>query len=262
MVLDNLKSLRFSSAALEGLITSPLVSGWELYAGDGRVPNRFTWAITANEARLSKDFAQRSVPIWVKRARYAQGWYRRVCGLIDARRWEIVGDLLAFFRRPPKPLPRVTRWEVWETDVVARLPDPAAVMDLIAERQGDLDADTDSAELVRAAIVQVLKDRGYHPATAAVRFKPDDIASIVRAALNRRDEEYTATCTYLATLPVTGLVKRRSNGVRFWEWRGPEAGEGSTGWVDTSPCTGAGTDPGSGWRRRSDQRHSAGYTRH
>ena len=46
--LDNVKSHRLSSADLESLITSSVISGKRLYAREGRRPNTLTCVLTLN----------------------------------------------------------------------------------------------------------------------------------------------------------------------------------------------------------------------
>ncbi|HEX6987702.1 MAG TPA: hypothetical protein VF170_20145, partial [Planctomycetaceae bacterium] len=46
VLLDNVKSQRFSSADLEGLVTAPVLSGHRMYAGGGRRPNLVTFCVT------------------------------------------------------------------------------------------------------------------------------------------------------------------------------------------------------------------------
>src|SRR5437016_12783758 len=45
-MLDNVKTLRFSWADLEALITTDVISGRQLYDGEGRRPNTLTWVVT------------------------------------------------------------------------------------------------------------------------------------------------------------------------------------------------------------------------
>lgn len=91
--IDNLKTHRFSWADLEGLITAPVISGHQMYRGEGRRPNTLTWSITLNGASLSKDMAQRCVIIKVDRPHYAPHWEEQVRDFVESHRWEIIGDI-------------------------------------------------------------------------------------------------------------------------------------------------------------------------
>src|SRR5262249_18372997 len=78
VLLDNLKTLRFSWAELEALVTTTTISGRRLYIGEGRRPNVLTWFVTINGVSLSKDMAHRSVIIKVKRPNYSATWQQDV----------------------------------------------------------------------------------------------------------------------------------------------------------------------------------------
>ncbi len=93
VLLDNVKSLRFSWAELEGLITSPVISGHRMYHGEGRRANHLIWAITSNGATLSKDMAERCVIIQLKRPKYDPEWQPKVEKFIRQHRWEITSDI-------------------------------------------------------------------------------------------------------------------------------------------------------------------------
>ena len=92
-LLDNVKTLRFSWADLEGLITANVVSGHEMYEGEGRRPNTLIWAVTLNGATLSKDIAERSVIIKLDRPEYNPHWESEVREYIKENRWEILNDI-------------------------------------------------------------------------------------------------------------------------------------------------------------------------
>jgi hypothetical protein len=91
--LDNLKTYRFSWADLEGLISSPVISGHRLYKGEGRRPNYLTWGLTLNGASLSKDMATRVVVIKLARPQYSPTWEDTVRAYIEEHRWKILNDI-------------------------------------------------------------------------------------------------------------------------------------------------------------------------
>jgi len=49
IAFDNIKA-KIASADIEGLITSPWISGHRMFSGEGKVPNNFTYIFTANDA--------------------------------------------------------------------------------------------------------------------------------------------------------------------------------------------------------------------
>jgi hypothetical protein len=94
--IDNIKTLRFSWADLEGLITSPVISGHRMYKGEGRRPNTITWALTLNGASLSRDMAKRVIIVKLDVPEYSPTWEQGVRDYIEEHRWHILSDVCAF----------------------------------------------------------------------------------------------------------------------------------------------------------------------
>jgi hypothetical protein len=92
--IDNIKTHRFSWADLEGLITSPVISGHRMYAGEGRRPNSLIWTLTLNGASMSKDMAQRCVVIKLNRPAPNPTWEKDVGDYIKEHRWQIIADVM------------------------------------------------------------------------------------------------------------------------------------------------------------------------
>ena len=243
LTLDNVKTFRLSWAELEGFLTAPWVSGHDMYVGNGTTPNRYTLSITVNSASLSKDVAQRCIPIYLARPTYSATWQSELDDLIETRRWEIFGDLLAFFHRPSRQLSRYSRWGDWERDVLARLDGAERVRQVIAERQQDLDADASESDLVREQFEEELHLLCGQPADSCyVRFRSDDVAEIYNRATGERQSK-TKACARLSGLAIPELSKGKNDTTRFWEWNG--AGSASetarwyhdlvTRWVERQP---------------------------
>jgi hypothetical protein len=222
-IIDNIKSTRFSWADLEALITCDTISGRQLYVGEGRRPNLLTWILTLNAAALSRDFAQRVVPIRLARPAHDPNWEERVWGFISANRWEILGDIAATLARPAPPLAGFSRWSKWEAAVLAHVAEPGDCQKVIAERQAVLDDDQAEAALIRDAFVSELTRRGYDPARVAV-FIPAAVAGqIINTALNEHLPVPRASA-YLNTLAIAELRKSNAHGGgRGWAWRGQQA---------------------------------------
>lgn len=169
-LIDNLKSLRFSNSDLEGLVTSEVISGRQLFTGEGRRPNTLQWVITSNMPSLSKDLAQRSVIIRVLRPVYDPRWQRDVAAFVAENRWKIVGDCLAELRKAGQ-LPdehQFTRWSEWEQEVLAKAAEPARLAAEITHRQGLLDDDREQSCEVADAVREVIRTRGFDPDTDRV----------------------------------------------------------------------------------------------
>jgi hypothetical protein len=175
-LLDNVKSLKFSWAELEAMITSPVISGKQMYVGEGTRPNTLTWIITLNGASLGTDMAQRSVIIKIDKPEHAAGWKEETFQFIDNHWTALVADCLGFFRREPAELKIFSRWSSWERDVLSRLSDPEEAQRIILERQGQADVEEEEHEIIEAFFERQFSQLGYTPATAAV-FVPSEVAA-------------------------------------------------------------------------------------
>jgi hypothetical protein len=168
-LLDNVKTLRLSWAELEAMITSPIISGRQLYVGEGQRPNLLTWFITLNGVSMATDMAQRSVIIKVVRGKNDGPWWEQTRQFIDQHRGEIIGDIIAALRAQPFPLSDFSRWATWEQHVLCRLPEPGEAQRLILDRQGEANCELDEAEIIEEHFAEQLAKLGYDPNTAQVR---------------------------------------------------------------------------------------------
>jgi hypothetical protein len=220
--LDNIKSLKFSLAQLEALITSDVISGRQMYVGEGRRPNTLIWAMTMNGATLSKDLAERTVIIRVCRPEYDPTWEEKTKALIDEHRWEIVGDLLAILRGSGKELPDTTRWGSWERGVLSKVGEPTEAQKVIAERRGAVDGDAGETQEVRDFIARELRLRRHDPEREIIFIEFADLAPIVSAATGER-RGTPQMSGLLRTLAIPELRKSDREGTRGWLWTGTKA---------------------------------------
>ncbi len=168
-LLDNVKTLRLSWAELEAMITSPVISGRQLFVGEGQRPNLLTWFITLNGVSMATDMAQRSVIIKVVRGKNDGPWWEQTRQFIDKHRGEIIGDIIGALRAEPFPLADFSRWATWEQHVLCRLPEPGEAQRVILERQGTANCELDEAEIIEEHFAEQLSRLGYDPHTAQVR---------------------------------------------------------------------------------------------
>jgi hypothetical protein len=223
-MLDNLKTTRFSWGELEGLIPGHAISGHAMYQGEGSRPNTLTWCVTVNGASLSKDMAQRSVTIKLARPRYDPTWEQQTRDYISRYRWEIISDIGRCLELPSPPLATYARWNGWEQAVLSRLANPAELQRVILERQGAMDDDDQTADLVGDHIAQQLAHRHINPDTGHVFLR----LPVLAEWLSQIDKECPATkvTPYLRQLSIPQLsynqgVREPGTGQRGWVWRGP-----------------------------------------
>ncbi len=186
VLCDNLKSYRASSAAFEALITAPRISGKRLYHGEAQRPNFLNWILTVNAASLSKDLAQRVITIELDEPQRTGDWEECVSRYIADHREEIIGDLLAFYRRPACRLARHTRWATWESEVLCRFLDAEEMQRLIRHRQQAADVENEEASVIEDHLRRCLGDLNYDIDHERI-FLPSAIATQwLNEALNER----------------------------------------------------------------------------
>ena len=175
-MLDNVKTTRFSWGEMEALITSDVISGRRLYVGNANRPNDLTWYITLNGASLSTDMAQRTVEIKLADPVFDATWDERIAQFIDANRRALIADLVGVLQRPTKPLPEYTRWASWDSQILSRLDNPAALLDLILARRGEADVEVEEGEIIESFFASKLCWLEYDPEIVDV-FLPNEIAA-------------------------------------------------------------------------------------
>lgn len=219
--LDNLKRLKFSWADLEGLITSSEISGRALYQGEGRRPNTLIWIITLNGASLSKDMAQRVVPIRLKRPTFAATWEQEVRAYAQANRWQIIADIEATLQDEPGVFQPRTRWATWEQEVLSKVDKPAECQNLIAERQELIDED-DEEKLTVADLFRVqITSAGHNPTTDHV-FIPSAVAARWVSIATRKSWATNTASAYIRGLGIPELRKTKGGDERGWHWVGEQ----------------------------------------
>lgn len=175
-LLDNVKTLKFSWAEFEALITAPMISGKRMYVGEGSRPNNLTYFITLNGASLSTDIAQRCCIIKLAKPTYSGNWEDDTRSLIDEKRDEIIADALGFLQSHAEPLEWCSRWGAWERDIIARLPEPAEAQAVIRERQQVTDVDKEESQIIEDYFRTQLIDYHYEVDTAKI-FLPSKVVN-------------------------------------------------------------------------------------
>jgi hypothetical protein len=223
VLFDNVKTLRFSCAELEAIITNDIISGHRMYSGEGRRPNTLTFCLTLNGASLSRDMAQRSIIVQMGRPPHNADWEMDAIEFIEANRWAIIGDLIAELQVKAASLARHSRWGTWENDVLTKVDEPKECQKAIEERQGQVDEDAAEADIVRQGFIAELRARGHDAENQAVWIASATVAAIVNVATNERRPVNKATA-YLRTLTIEELRENRLGTGRGWLWTGKNAG--------------------------------------
>lgn len=181
-LIDNLKTRHFSHAEIEGAITGTKIDGNKLYDGYGYRPNLLTWFVTVNGANLSKDLAQRLVPIYLRKPEYSSQWLANLSKFIRERKWYIAADACAELALAGDPVPsHISRHGAWETCVLSKLPKPEELALAIISRKEGTDGDREEAEEVEFSIENAIRAKGLDPELDKVWISTDDLYEIVKS---------------------------------------------------------------------------------
>lgn len=207
LLLDNVKSLRFSWGELEALVTAPTISGYKNYVGEGSRPNTSTVFITLNGASLSTDMAQRCVIIKVREPDRSGTWEDDVNAFIEANRQAIIADLIGFLRGPRHPLEKFSRWAAWEDQVLRRLPRPVELQALILRRQGEANVENEEAGMIEDHFAGQLAGLGYDPQREEI-FIPNKVATGWFCEATGEREKSTSVSRIVKQKANEGAMKR------------------------------------------------------
>jgi hypothetical protein len=218
--LDNLKTHRFSSSTVEGLVTAQDISGRQLFVGNGTRPNYVTWCTTVNGASFSEDFAQRNVVIKLKKPTYAGNWEATVGAFIETNREAIEADVRHTLEvAKPKPVAAFTRRGVWEQQVLAKFKNPNKTIAELLSRGQAINADAYDRDDLLDFLRGKLRQMGVGKPDAAWGLIG---TSLLTAWLKEYDDA-------IHRKTVHGFVSRHLEGVLFfkrvassrhWVWKG------------------------------------------
>jgi hypothetical protein len=137
-LLDNLKSLRFSSDELESLVTCEAINGHRLYVGHASRPNYLTYAVTVNGPAFSTDMAERAVVIRLTRPYPSPTWYRDTVASIETQRADIFADIRWHLEQPARTT-FLDRWMPWAAEVLAVLDGAVDTLVRVNARRAEVD---------------------------------------------------------------------------------------------------------------------------
>lgn len=226
VLLDNLKSRKFSSSALESLLTAKVISGKRNYHGEGQIPNYITCCLTANAGSFSHDISERAVVIHLDRPQYTLDWRSNVGRFVAENRWRIIGDVIAELRSESHPTVSLTRWGEWQRGVLTKLPEPDRLVHLINQRSGEINEDAEEADVLRSEIIKAIKSPlsgvSIPPEESVVWFSNQQMSVLVHRATNERTNTVHAS-RYVSSLVVKELRKRKRGEDKGWLWTGSKA---------------------------------------
>jgi hypothetical protein len=170
--IDNVKSSQFSNSDHEAMITAREIQGNLNYKGNSSVPNYFTFVLTMNRAKLSKDLANRSIVIQLGTPNYTGAWYEETLHFIHEHKWKIIAGIKECLAKPGTPLDcsNLLRWASWEQGVLSKLENYHDLKNLIKVRQGEIDGESECS----TGFYDFLREKCFSGSTSDqfVLFKP------------------------------------------------------------------------------------------
>lgn len=227
VLLDNVKTTKFSWAELEALVSCSSINGKRLYVGEMYRPNLLTWFVTLNGPNLSTDLSQRAIVIRLKRnEREGKNWGPQVAAYIRENRKKVVADCLAILAGPSNESRQWLRWDAWEHGVARRFDNPSSFLALALCRQKDIDGDALEARVLEDEIRLKLAARGFDPARENV-FIPNRVFTDWWNAITSEKSSSVKIALriklFLDENQLDNLRKHRKESQRGYLWRGDEA---------------------------------------
>ena len=179
--------------------------------------------ITLNGASMSRDMAQRVVPIKLSRPAFAPNWEQVTRDFARVHRWEILADIGRLLDLPPGVMVAKTRWSTWEAAVLSKLDLAVECQTLILDRQSAIDDDTAEQDLVIDHFRAQLQRLGHDP-DGGPFFLPSAVAAAWLNGANNTSIPTNRASAHLKTLAIPGLeTGKKSGGTPGCRWSGREA---------------------------------------
>jgi hypothetical protein len=221
VLVDNVKRLKFNWPALEDFITSSVITGHALYTGEAQRPNLMTTFIIMNGGSLSKDLAQRVIPIRFARPTYNANWDCNVRDFIEKHRSDIISEAIADLKRDPGSLTADTRWTLWEHHVLNKCQHADECRKLIKDRTDLMDSEESDAYEFEQFIEKQLKDRTHDTDTDTIKIPTAIMAHWYSSYVNGPHGKPITPDVVTTTLklkPLKRLLYKHEKTGRFWIW--------------------------------------------
>ena len=177
---------KISNAGMAALFTTSAISGKRLYKGEGSRPNYLVWIMTLNSVTFDSDFASRCIPISLKRPSRSINWQERLNVFIENNRWILISTMLELLQTHTENSPAVTRWGLWENQVLSKVPgiNKKEVLDLIVERQKQNDNDLDEKEMIIDSLMNLIRKENVDISLRRFFISNADMADLARDSLH------------------------------------------------------------------------------
>lgn len=226
VVIDNVRG-RLAGSELEGMLTAPVIEGKRMYVGQFSRPNLLTYFFTSNTPQLSQDLADRSVVIKIGKQLHASGWEEWVEKFLDDNRAALLADLYAAVAQDDKcaiETENRDRWSMWQSAILSKFGDGNAMAALIKTRRRAVDADSDDAAEIAAAIEAEIAACGWDAETTTVRIGRQRMHDLLikHHAMDKTMSARTISSRLINLIGPTGrlsrLLRERAHKEGFYRW--------------------------------------------
>ena len=177
---------KISNAGMAALFTAGEISGKRLYKGEGSRPNYLIWIMTLNSVTFDSDFASRCIPIALKKPPHTIDWQAKLNAFIESYRWVLIATMIELLKTKTENLLPVTRWGLWENQVLAKVPGIVRekVLELVIARQKQNDNDLDEKEMIIDALMSLVKKTREDTSSHRFFISNAEMADLVRDSLH------------------------------------------------------------------------------
>jgi hypothetical protein len=218
-LIDNLKTLKWSWAGYESLLTIDSINGKKMYHGDARRLNDLTYVVTLNGASLSEDLAQRSVPVRLARPDYNADWEDSVRNYVRDNLTGLLREIRHALTHPNPDFKPAGRWARWERAVLGAVDDPARCQRVLAERRAAVNADQDDMARFRDHLADRLTDLGYDPSCDYIIIPSATMRDWYNESEGEKHSSKKVTPA-VRNLGIPELKYDKDLRPRGWTWRG------------------------------------------
>ncbi len=162
IIIDNVKG-RMNSAGLEAAITSDMIDGHRMYAGNAERPNNITWIITANTPKLSTDISDRAVVINIGPKKHGTRFSSKIRTFMRERRAEVIADImhkLEHGTRYELPDEARDRWGSWLDDIICLFEHPEDMVAYMTGQRETVNQDMKDAADIHMLIAMIARWKG------------------------------------------------------------------------------------------------------
>lgn len=239
--MDNVKSDNFSNEVIESLITIGRISGHRMYIGQATMMNWFSFVMTFNDAQLSKDMAQRTIIIRLKRPKYDPDWETNLRFFIERHADEIIADIgYELTRNATVSTTGKLRFPYWEKMVLSKVAGdelPAITARIKGEQDGS-DTDDQLSEDIREILEGRISNlwrveagtgnkKYFDPATDCLGLSKGMVCDWLKPLFSANSSRrFRGRKLEASLIPELSKIRKQHRGYFYYFWVGGAASRG------------------------------------